>query len=138
MDGFNPTAAFKLEKINTSKSNPEDGVFDFEKYRYDLAQALRSIRNGNKEKEIAPDLKAAEQYLEQERIKSRYIVALELHKRKENELRKKDYEHRIDLLIQEYNAYMAEDESCKIGKDKLKDREQIPEPNYDVLGMSIS
>ncbi|HEY4515771.1 MAG TPA: hypothetical protein VJH67_01135 [Candidatus Paceibacterota bacterium] len=136
MKNFNPTAAFKPEKRVDLGNNPESEAFDFEQYRHELAQTLRSIRNGDPEKGITPDPIGAEQYLKQERIKSRYNAALELHRRKENELRGKDYEHRVDTLIEEYEEYVAGNEHGIIGKEKFEDPEQIERPNYDVIDES--
>ena len=50
MENIVPTAAFKPE---ATEENQEDHDFDFEKYRYDLAQTIRSIRNGDPEKLFA-------------------------------------------------------------------------------------
>lgn len=136
MENFNPTAAFKPEKRNEHEATAEDSYFDFEKYRHDLAETLRSIRNGDAAKDVPPDPAGAEQYLRQERIKSRYNVALELHRRKENEIRGKDYEDRIDALASEYDEYISDGEGGIIGKEKFENAEYIAEPNYDSLDES--
>lgn len=132
MENFNPTAAFKPDKKNDS----EDIAFDFEQYRHDFARTLRLIRNGDASKGVTPDPDGAEQYLRQERIKTRYNVALELHKRKENALRKKDYGSRINILVSEYDEYIANGESGIIGKEKFEDSASAPETNYDILDES--
>lgn len=129
LEKFNPTSAFKPEKNKNSKYFKEQQSLDFEKYRNDLAAKLWEIRKKN-----GPD--AAQQYLDQERYKTRYNIALELHQRKEARIRKKDRENRISTLIRSYDQYIREDKDSIIGKIKFEGKEKNPEPDYNLIDAS--
>ena len=135
METFNPTSAFKPEKIESHSLEEYDGVsqevFNFKSYRTDLAAKLKSIRGNSDE-----GREAAQQFLDQERFKVRYNVALELHQREEAITREQDREQRIPALVREYDSYIREDADSILGKTKYEGAETIPEPDYDLIDLS--
>ncbi len=131
-----PQVKEKLPEAEVVISEQEQ-AFDFENYRHDLARTVTELRRGDPKKGLAPDPDAAEQYLRQETIKTRYTVARELYRRKEKRLRNEDYQDRIELLISEYDRHTAHSkEQGIIGKDKFESADHISEPNYDILDES--
>ncbi len=113
-----PTAAFMPNTIN--------GIFDHNGYIKKLNNKIQKIQ-----KTLGGD--AAEQYLNQEKFKVRYSVAMELLAR-ENALKlKTDRPYELVELVNEYNEYLTK----SLGVSKVNKNNNVPlEPDYSILADS--